>query len=310
VEYHNKLLAEEAFVTNYRKTTGRPWLAYYPRDPPILHMWRADHVGQTHQIVSNEFYWKCIPENFDDLSAVKQCREDQPIPITLEVLATEPKIFQINHVLSEVEVDLIVSLAKPRIKRSLAGTHGGLVSNTRTSKNTWIDRNEHPVMETLYRRAADILNVSESLLYPAKNVEQLQVVNYQVGQEYTSHHDFGADGNPQQRMITLLLYLNEQASPQAGGETVFPKAKGGYLKAHPGKGNAVLFYSMLEDGNADDLSLHAALPVKEGEKWIGIFSFAFSLSLFIHFFYMYHTSSDNSNRLYFFCLFVCLFCFA
>ena len=37
---------------------------------------------------------------------------------------------------------------------------------------------------------------------------------------------------------------------------------------HPGKGSAVLFYSQLEDGNMDDYSLHAALPVKKGEKWL------------------------------------------
>jgi prolyl 4-hydroxylase len=37
---------------------------------------------------------------------------------------------------------------------------------------------------------------------------------------------------------------------------------------HPGKGNAILFYNILEDGNVDDLALHAALPVGQGEKWL------------------------------------------
>ena len=35
-----------------------------------------------------------------------------------------------------------------------------------------------------------------------------------------------------------------------------------------GKGSAVLFYNLLEDGNSDDLALHEARPVKEGEKWL------------------------------------------
>ncbi|ETO33788.1 hypothetical protein RFI_03313 [Reticulomyxa filosa] len=312
LKYYQSLLEEEIFVEEYKKKTGKPiqciwggnkskpkkWLAHYPRSPPILHMWSANHVGQTHHVTSNEYYWTCIPDDITDANAVQQCRDNKPLSITLQVLSTDPKVFQIDNVtsllcvlecvyhtkvLSEVEADLVISLAKPKIKRSLAGTHGGLVSNTRTSKNTWIDRNEHAVMETLYRRAADILNVSESILYPTKNVEQLQVVivfpfhqqkqhklNMSSRVLFASHHDFGADGNPQQRMITLLFYLNNQASPNAGGETIFPKAKDGPLKAHPGKGNAVLFYSMLEDGNADDSSLHAALPVKEGEKWIGM----------------------------------------
>ncbi|ETO21992.1 hypothetical protein RFI_15211 [Reticulomyxa filosa] len=272
IKYYQQLLEEQRFVEDYRKRTGRP----------------------THHVSSNEYFWKCIPENSQDPSAIEKCRDTQPVSFALEALSTEPKVFRINNgrlkkkkkgeknlffkkkqALSDFEADLVISLAKPKIKRSLAGTHGGLVSNTRTSRNTWLDRNEHLVMETLYRRAADILNISESVLYPDKNVEQLQVVNYQVGQEYTSHHDFGADGHPQQRMITLLFYLNNQTAPDAGGETAFPKAKNGYLKVHAGKGNAVLFYSMLEDGNADDLSLHAALPVKKGEKWIGMLFFFF-----------------------------------
>jgi len=30
----------------------------------------------------------------------------------------------------------------------------------------------------------------------------------------------------------------------------------------------VLFYNLLEDGNSDIHTLHAALPVVEGEKWL------------------------------------------
>ena len=49
--------------------------------------------------------------------------------------------------------------------------------------------------------------------------------------------------------------------PQAAG--------GGGIKVHPGKGAAVLFYNLLEDGNGDDLALHAALPVLQThEKWL------------------------------------------
>ena len=44
-----------------------------------------------------------------------------------------------------------------------------------------------------------------------------------------------------------------------------------FFKVQPGKGSAVLFYNLLEDGNGDDLALHAALPVNEGEKWLANF---------------------------------------
>ena len=43
------------------------------------------------------------------------------------------------------------------------------------------------------------------------------------------------------------------------------------FKVAPKKGHAVLFYNLLEDGNGDDLALHAALPVHHGEKWLANF---------------------------------------
>ena len=52
-----------------------------------------------------------------------------------------------------------------------------------------------------------------------------------------------------------------------------------FFKVHPGKGSAVLFYNLLEDGNGDDLALHAALPVKQGEKWLANFWVLLLLSI-------------------------------
>lgn len=268
-----EMLKEMNFMKDYLNRTGKPWLAHYPRDPPKLYMWDADFKDQVHQVESNNGYWTCLPTTNKHVTEEerKKCQSESEILFNLTVLETEPRVFQINNFLSENECDLIIDLARNKIRRSLAGNHGGLVSNTRTSYNTWLGRKLHYVLDTLYRRAGDVLQIDEQLLYPTKNVEQLQVLHYAVGQEYTPHHDFGASGVPQQRMITLLLYLNDQENPQAGGETSFPKAKSGYTKVHPGKGNAILFYSMLPDGNADDLSLHAALPVKHGEKWLANF---------------------------------------
>ena len=97
------------------------------------------------------------------------------------------------------------------------------------------------------------------------------MVNYQLHQKYDSHHDWGVSGYNESRFITLLLYLTD-GEPGAGGETAFPKAKKGEgFKVRPVKGSAVLFYNLLEDGNGDDLALHAALPVHSGEKWLANF---------------------------------------
>lgn len=74
------------------------------------------------------------------------------------------------------------------------------------------------------------------------------------------------------RFATILFYLNDDME---GGETSFPrwlnaetKNKGSALKVKPERGKAILFYNMLPDGNYDERSQHAALPVTKGEKYL------------------------------------------
>ena len=71
------------------------------------------------------------------------------------------------------------------------------------------------------------------------------------------------------RFATILFYLNEGMK---GGETTFPRwlnsEDATELKVVPEMGKAVLFYSLLPDGNMDERSQHSAKPVIEGEKWL------------------------------------------
>ena len=208
---------------------------------------------------------------FCDGHAAK-CQSTEPVRLELEVISLQPRAFVIMNFLSDFEADAIIKLASPQVKESTVGNNdGGGVrkSTTRTSFNTWINRKTSDVTETISRRAADLLNIDEKLLNAGVNAEELQVIHYGVGQKYDAHHDWGVNGYAESRYITLLFYLNNMKHPDAGGETSFPKAAGGRgIKVHPGKGSAVLFYNLLEDGNADDLSLHEATPPRDGEKWL------------------------------------------
>lgn len=68
---------------------------------------------------------------------------------------------------------------------------------TRTSKNTWVGREASPIIDTIYRRAAELGRIDEALLrhrddderpdVPGPNslAEQLQLVHYGVSEEYT-----------------------------------------------------------------------------------------------------------------------------
>jgi len=211
----------------------------------------------------------------------------------LRVISCSPRAFEIDDFLSQTEVDHIMYLTTGmKLHRSTTAsgsekdpTAEDGTKDTRTSLNTWVYREKDAVIDTIYRRAADLLRIDEALLRPRSEdeypemdsrrsiAEALQLVHYDVGQEYTAHHDFGYSKILQKaqpaRFATLLLYLNEGME---GGATQFPRwvnaetSEG--LNVEPKVGKAVLFYSQLPDGNMDDWSHHAALPVKKGEKWL------------------------------------------
>jgi prolyl 4-hydroxylase len=202
----------------------------------------------------------------------RKCQSKGIVNLELQVVSKQPKAFIIPKFLSDFEAQEIINQATPKIYESTVGNKdagGARKSDTRTSRNAWVGRESSEVINSIYRRAADLLKIDEKMLNSNENAEEMQVVHYVNGQKYDNHHDWGVSGYPESRFITLLLYLTE---PEEGGETAFPKgADGQGFKVKPKKGMAVLFYNLLEDGNADDLALHAALPVFKGEKWLANF---------------------------------------
>jgi prolyl 4-hydroxylase len=281
-------------------TGGSEWLGHYPTQPPKHWMWRADYFGQEFSVQSEETQFKEIPpaENLKHLSIVdmkgsqtdplpfSEYREPGVMNITIKAVSCAPRVFQIENFLSDAEVDHILEMAiHKNLQRSTTGESAGdaIMSDVRTSRTTWLARNSSPVINAIIRRAADVLKIDEAFLrhrttdeypdYPTRNAinEDLQIVHYSQSQQYTPHHDFGyPDSRPNgpSRSINLCIYLNEG---MMGGQTEFPRwrnaetSKG--MKATPKKGKAMIFYMKNPDGNLDDLSQHAALPVIEGEKW-------------------------------------------
>jgi len=260
---------EEHFMRQYYQHYGYPWLATYGRPAPVLNMWPAEYLGQTHTIRTRHGHWIC-----DDPTDAQKCHTDEALSVDLTVAnhadIDGPRVFVIPDLMSDAECDHILRLGKSVVRDSMVGQDGGgFKSQSRTSSTGWLDRATSPILQTLHRRFADVLGLDDARLHEGDLAEQLQVVRYEHGQLYFPHHDFGEDGTGYgQRFLTLLLYV---VVPEHGGHTSFPKAFGGrgMRVKPPRRGGAVLFYDMLPDGNGDDLSLHGGDSVNgDEEKWV------------------------------------------
>jgi len=247
--------AEVEYYKKYYETHGIPWLSMHNRAKPVLNMWPAETIGQQHAISSPASFW---------VSEKEQSAEN--VALNLTVVSTAPRVFLIENLLSKFECEHIVKEGKSVIRPSAVGTDGGFKSSTRTSENGWLRRDRDDILDTVHKRFADVLGLDNELVNSKGIAEELQVVRYEVGQQYQPHHDFSDTGVQNQRFLTLLLYIE---AAEEGGTTGFPKANNGRgLRVKPPVGSGVLFYSMMPDGNGDDLSLHAGEPVIKGTKWV------------------------------------------
>ena len=296
VPFHYMHTAEYFGKTKSVKTFER----HFTTRPPKSELEKLSYHDHERRVHRETRYGKDL-----SISLPKYRQEGvRELELKMETIACAPKVFKVDDFLSAVEVEHIKDLVTDgsrNITLSRSTVHPGGVSNygndaekseneqvdaaTRSSTNAWIEREASPIVDSIYRRAADLLGIDESLLRHRSNeehpelatdhsiAERMQLVHYGEGEEYHAHHDFSypAFGNRYQpgRFATLLLYLN---NVEDGGETVFPRAVNSEshdgIKVKPKAGTAVLFFNTLPDGNFDDLSQHQSTPVHSGEKYL------------------------------------------
>mmetsp|Transcript_30445 Transcript_30445/g.71305 ORF Transcript_30445/g.71305 Transcript_30445/m.71305 type:complete len:813 (-) Transcript_30445:91-2529(-) len=280
--------------------TFKSWESHFTSRPPRSDLEKLSFDDHEHRVHRETRYGK-------DLSiALPKYRQDsgRELELKMEAISCAPQVFRIDDFLSKVEVEHIIDLVKDgsrNITLSRSAVHPGGVSGyssdgdkvgneqadttTRSSKNAWIEREATPIVDSIYRRAADLLGIDEALMRHRSDeehpelatdhsiAERMQLVHYAEGEQYNAHHDFSfpAFGNRHQpsRFATLLLYLNDV---EEGGETVFPRAINSEshdgISVKPKAGTAIFFYNVLPDGNLDDLSQHQSAPVRSGEKYL------------------------------------------
>ena len=221
------------FSRQYQEFTGRPYLANYLRDKPKHHIWPAQYFGEQHWVESKETHFTSMPPNevllpIEEEGSSRILQESDPralpefrtpnqstLNMTLTAISVAPRVFEIKNFLSTVEVDHILQLAGGiELARSTVGnvkkdmgnettaseSSAEVKTDTRTSFNAWMKRSKSPIIDSIYRRSADLMRIDEALFrdrseeevpeFATKRslAEQLQLVHYYPGQEYTAHH--------------------------------------------------------------------------------------------------------------------------
>ena len=207
--------------------------------------------------------------------------------VIIRTLALQPLVVEIDDFLSDEECDHVIAEATPHMAKSKVALmdkdKGKKDAEFRTSSTYFMPSNTR-TLQKIDDRVASLTRV------PRQHQEYVQVLRYDGGQYYGSHHDYWdpdfyqsdewlsmSQGGFSNRLATVFWYMTDVA---AGGETNFPRAHGGPdlpntnancgrrgLSVAPTKGKVIIFYSLRPDGSGDSYSLHSACPVKEGLKW-------------------------------------------
>jgi len=182
------------------------------------------------------------------------------------VLQVDPMVAVADDFVSRGDCEHIIELARGVIQRAQVSLDdsAGVIPG-RSGFNCWLRYRDDPVVRKVGERAAELVEL------PLDHAEALQVIHYDPAQEYRAHYDAYDLALPRgqrccrfghQRIVTVLVYLNEVIQ---GGATGFPNLK---ISVEPRPGRAVVFNNV---GPAlmkpHPGSLHAGMPVLEGEKW-------------------------------------------
>jgi prolyl 4-hydroxylase len=178
------------------------------------------------------------------LPAAKRLSESPDVVLIPRLFSAAECDHLVKVVQSDFRPSFVVSLITGREERDPVRTSDGAVVH-------WLI--EDPAIHALHLRLAAASGTS------VRQGEPLQILRYSPGQEYRTHRD-AVPGYENQRVITMLVYLNEGYD---GGETCFVRTG---LKVKGKKGDALLFRNTLADGQSDPQSEHAGLPITKGTK--------------------------------------------
>jgi len=189
----------------------------------------------------------------------------------MTLLHQNPSIYKIHSLCSNKELAHLTTLCNQyshEFEPSFTEDHHHLehVTDYRTSHYIHLSKGQDQYIRNIERKAANLIGLKY------EQVEPLQIVSYENGQFFDTHHDAGTlmeDGEVElvypRRLITIFLYLT--TLPPNQGHTEFPEIG---LSVTPERGSALLFSNITATGEPDKRVLHRACPVTDGYKKHGV----------------------------------------
>jgi len=167
-----------------------------------------------------------------------------------------PNSIRLTYLHSFLSADECVKLIELSQGIFVPSRAGGRISSVRTS-HTAAPSPSDPVVQAVRRRVAQITGKRDA------QIETLNVVRYEPGQQYRPHYDSSSSARGYLRSHTIFAYLNDLPDGD-GGETEFTKIG---VKFKPKKGDALLWENQADKTSRHRDGEHAGRPPLRGVKY-------------------------------------------
>jgi hypothetical protein len=169
-----------------------------------------------------------------------------------KILNEKPQIILKKSFLNESEISRI--LENNRFSKSTIVKDGVVSISERRTSETYEDKKGE--LKFLAKKIFKFL-ISIGFDYSPNNYENIQLIKYEAGREFKTHHDFLSVQND--RVGTVIIYLKK---PIEGGKTIFDELDI-QVEGDPGD---LLFFRY--DNDLKEKTLHSGEKVLEGTKII------------------------------------------
>ena len=113
----------------------------------------------------------------------------------ITIVSTDPWVVTFENFVTDEEIENILASVNGRWERSTDtgsmnefGETGRILSTGRTSSNAWCRHEcEHnPLVQNVYQKISEVIGIHQT------NFESFQILQYDLGQRYVTHHDASA----------------------------------------------------------------------------------------------------------------------